>query len=249
METASKDVLFTIAMDLDLPSLLRWCASTARVQRDICKNDNVWRAKLLKDFPDGYPNYQAFNLNKSLRETYVFLYQLSLIKKLLNTEESLYDIFQRKEMLLAGKNLRKVPAFDLPNLETLSLSTNPLTQVPTFNLPNLRQLYLFSNSLTQVPNFHLPNLQLLHLGNNKLQNVPTFHLPNLKEFYLSDNQLTELPVFSLPKLEKFYLGYNRLKDVPDFNFPKLQIFSLVSNPLTEMAKIKLKNKYQNKMYL
>ena len=52
MENASKDVLFTIAMDLDLPSLLRWCQSNSKINRDVCQNDTVWRSKLLKDYSD-----------------------------------------------------------------------------------------------------------------------------------------------------------------------------------------------------
>jgi hypothetical protein len=85
METASKDVLFTIAMDLDLPDLLRWCSSNSRINRDVCQNKDVWRSKLLKD----YPNFQKFELDRSLKENYVFLYQLTYIKKLLNINESL----------------------------------------------------------------------------------------------------------------------------------------------------------------
>ena len=112
METASKDVLFTIAIDLELPELLRWCASSKRIYKYVCGNNDMWRAKLLKDYPD----YEMFKLNQSLREIYVFMYQLSYIKELLNTEETLFDIFQRKEINLSQKGLKKVPAFDLPNL-------------------------------------------------------------------------------------------------------------------------------------
>src|SRR5665647_1117112 len=149
MDAASKDVLFTIAMDLDLPSLLRWCQSGSRIHKDVCNNPNVWRSKLLRDYPD----YEKFDLKKSLKETYVFMYQLSLIKKLLGTEESLYDIFLRKKIDLSNKGLKKVPAFNLPNLRYLDLSNNELTQVPAFDLPNLRVLYLYNNNLTEVPAF------------------------------------------------------------------------------------------------
>ena len=164
METASKDVLFTIAMDLDLPSLLRWCSSSLRINKDVCLNDNVWRSKLLTDYPD----YEKFKLNRSLRETYVFLYQLSYIKKLLKTDESLYDIFLRKELNLSGKGLEKVPAFDLPNLERLDLYNNRLTEVQAFHLPNLQILDLHNNQLTQVPTFDFPKLLKLYLFKNKL---------------------------------------------------------------------------------
>ena len=176
MESTSKDVLFTIAMDLDLPSLLKWCESSARVNRDVCQNDNVWRSKLLREYPD----YQKFELNRSLKETYVFLYQLSYIQGLLNTNESLYDIFHKKHLDLRNKYLKKVPAFDLPNLQNLYLSGNFLTKVPAFNLPNLEGLYLSDNMLTEVPVFNLPNLQKLVLSYNSLTEIPNFNLPNLR---------------------------------------------------------------------
>jgi Leucine-rich repeat (LRR) protein len=164
METASKDVLFTIAMELDLPDLLRWCSSNSRINRDVCQNKDVWRSKLLKDYPD----YLKFKLNRSLKETYVFLYQLTYIKKLLNTNESLYEIFLKKTLNLSDKGLKKVPAFDLPNLQKLDLSFNKLTEVPVFNLLNLQELYLYNNDLTEVPAFDLPKLRVLSLINNKL---------------------------------------------------------------------------------
>ena len=103
MDTASKDVLFTIAMDLDLPSLLRWCQSNSKINRAVCNNLDIWRSKLLRD----YAGYEKFDLNKSLKEIYVFLYQLSLIQEMLDTEESLYDIFIKKKLHLSSKGLKK----------------------------------------------------------------------------------------------------------------------------------------------
>ena len=196
METASKDVLFTIAMNLELPSLLKWCASNSRINRNVCFNDDVWRSKLLKDYPD----YEKFELNRSLRETYILLYQLSYIKKLLNTNESLYDIFQRKKLDLSGKELKKVLAFDLPNLERLYLNKNQLTKVPSFNLPNLQVLELSDNQLKKIPVFRLPKLERLDLYSNQLTEVPALNLPSLKMLFLSDNLLTKVPVFHLPNL-------------------------------------------------
>ena len=188
MESASKDVLFTIAINLELPSLLRWCESNSRINKHVCQNDHLWRSKLLKDYPD----YQKFQLNRSLRETYVFMYQLSYIKKLLKINESLYDIFLKKELNLSNKGLKKVPAFDLPNLQELNLNDNQLTKVPTFDLPNLQQLYLSYNQLTEVPVFILPNLRELTLDNNRLTEIPAFDLPDLEYLYLFNNKLTEM---------------------------------------------------------
>ena len=224
METASKDVLFTIALNLRLPDLLRWCSSNSKINRDVCNNDNVWRSKLLKDYPD----IEIFQLNKSLRETYVFLYQLTYIKELLNSNESIHNIFIRKSLNLSQKGLKKVPAFDLPNLQELELVKNKLTSVPTFNLPNLRILELGGNSLTKVVNFNLPKLQHLHLYNN---------------------QITEVPAFHLPKLQVLSLFGNKLRKVPDFQLPALQLLTLHNNNLDKMTKKEVKEKYKNKVVL
>ena len=221
METASKDVSFTIALNLKLPDLLRWCSSNSKINRDVCNNDNVWRSKLLKDYPD----IEIFQLNKSLRETYVFLYQLTYIKELLNSNESIHNIFIRKSLNLSQKGLKKVPAFDLPNLQELELFKNKLTSVPIFNLPNLRILDLHNNNLTKVPDFNLPKLQYLELYNNQLTEVPAFNLPNLEVLNLFNNKLTK---------------------VPDFRLPNLKVLTLHKNNLDKETRKEVKEKYQNK---
>ena len=222
METASKDVLFTIALNLKLPDLLRWCSINSKINKDVCNNDNVWRSKLLKDYPD----IEIFQLNKSLRETYVFLYQLTYIKELLNSDESIHDIFQRKTLNLSHKGLKKVPAFDLPNLQYLELYKNKLTSVPTFRLSALRILDLHNNNLTEVPDFNLPKLQHLELYNNQLTEVPAFNLPELKMLSLFNNKLTK---------------------VPDFQLPNLQLLTLYNNNLDKSTKKEIKEKYHNKV--
>lgn len=224
METASKDVLFTIAMDLELPSLLRWCQSGSRIQKDVCNNSNVWRSKLLRDYPD----YEKLDLKKSLKETYIFMYQLSLIKKLLNTEESLYDIFLKTKIDLSGKILKKIPAFDLPNLKLLFLSRNNLTEIPTFNLPNVEQLWLNHNQLTKIPPFNFPKLETVDLSHNKLKEGPIFNSLNLEHVFLGNNELTEMPIS---------------------NLPNLRALELYKNNLTEENKKKLKQKYGHKVVL
>jgi Leucine-rich repeat (LRR) protein len=239
MDIASKDVLFSIAMNLELPSLLRWCQSNSRIQKDVCNNDNVWRINLLRDYPD----YEKFDLKRSLKETYVFMYQLSYIKKLLGTEENLYDIFLRKNITLVRKKLNKVPSFDLPNLETLNLSDNMLTEVPEFNLPNLRYLYLDNNQLIKLAMFHLPKLEKLDIHDNNLSEVPAFNLPNLQSLDMSGNRLEKIPLFILPKLRSFSLNNNKLEKLPLFDFKNLHYLSLRNNIFDEREKNRIKNKY------
>ena len=46
-----------LAMNLELPALLRWCVSDKRILDKVCNEESVWRNKLKKDYPD----YQKFN--------------------------------------------------------------------------------------------------------------------------------------------------------------------------------------------
>jgi Leucine-rich repeat (LRR) protein len=220
MDTASKDILFTIAINLELPSLLRWCESNKRINRDVCNNDHVWRAKLLKDYPD----YKRFNLKRSLKETSVFMYQLEYIKKLLNTDKTLYEIFLRDTLNLSFKDLDSVPAFDLPNLGILLLKGNKLKHIPTFNLPNLRVLSVSDNNLEDIPALNFPNLVELSLYGNKLKQLPEMVLPNLRVLSLARNKFTHL-------------------DLPHMKFPKLTYLDFAGNQLSLKEKERLMNMY------
>lgn len=241
MNESSKDVLFTIAMKLDLPDLLRWCTSSSKINKEVCNNDNVWRSKLLIDYPD----FESFNLNRffSLKETYVFLYQLSLIKKLLRTKESLHDIFLKSEIDLSAKKLKKIPALDLPNVQFLFLDNNYLTKIPKFNLPNLRTLDLSANELEEISISNLPNLESLNLFHNRLTRVEIFDLPMLRDLQLSDNHLKNIPAFDLPKLENLNLSSNELTKLPSLNLPNLQRLDLFQNPFSPEEKNKIVKKY------
>ena len=230
METASKDVLFKIALDSELPALLNWCVSSKKFKEKVCNNDDVWRAKLLKDYPEYKELDLSFLSPSSLfplsREKYVFMYQLDYIKKLLNTKKSLKDIFLKKELELSNKNLARIPSLNLPNLEELYVEYNQLTEVPNFNLPSLHFLNLNNNKLREIPKFNFPSLQNLSLDNNQLTKVPNFNLPSLEVLYLDNNQLTEVPIFNLPSLLELHLENNRL---------------------TETSKEEIKKRYGNKV--
>ena len=77
METLSKDIYFTLAKDMEIRDLIDFCIADKRANEKICKNDDVWRYRLEKEFPD----WRDFKLEKSLLNTYVFLYQLKILKE------------------------------------------------------------------------------------------------------------------------------------------------------------------------
>ena len=249
MHRLNKDELSVISMNLDLPVLLNLCESSKDLKEKVCNNPNVWNYKLDKDYPEYKELDLSFLSPYSPRELYVFMYQLNYIKKLLNTKETLKDIFLKKQLDLGNKKLKKIPAFNLPNLERLYLYGNQLTEVPNFNLPNLQELYLYDNQLTEVPPFNLPNLKELYLYDNQLTEVPNFNLRNLQLLSLHHNQLKKVPQFNLPNLLLLSLRDNKLTEIQNFNLPNLQELYLKNNQLTERSKTEIKKKYGNKVYI
>lgn len=51
MEDLPKDVLFSLALEMDLPDLLRFCSSHPKINRKVCNNNNIWWGKLRKEYP------------------------------------------------------------------------------------------------------------------------------------------------------------------------------------------------------
>ena len=74
METASRDVLIKIALELDYIDILSWCVSNKHVNEKVCKNQDFWRILLYKDYsfiPKNFKSKDNRKLYKLLRETIV----------------------------------------------------------------------------------------------------------------------------------------------------------------------------------
>ena len=211
METLPKDIYFTLAKDMEIRDLIDLCIADKRANEKICKNEDVWRYRLEKEFPD----WKQFNLNKSLINTYVFLYQLKILKKKLNLKESIYQLYILQELRFHGQ-LKELPREigNLVNLQELYLSDNQLTEIPKEigNLSKLQILSLTYNGFTQIPKEigNLFNLRILGLYKNKLKVIPKEigNLSNLQELFLSDNKLTKIPkeLGDLRNLQKLNLN-------------------------------------------
>ena len=61
----NKDMLVKIALELDLPDLLNLCLTNPEYNRKICNDNDLWRWKMIKDFPDVEPR---------TKERYILLY-------------------------------------------------------------------------------------------------------------------------------------------------------------------------------
>ena len=203
----NRDEITLLALEMDLPTLLRFCETSKKVKALVCDNDKMWYNKLLKDFP----NYKKLTINAplSFRDIYYLLYKLVILKDKLKLKPSIYTIYTIKNLHLSNQEIIELPKEIgiLINLEHLYLANTKLTKLPIEigNLINLQTLDLSSNYLSELPGEigNLINLENLDLHNNKLLYVPTEmgFLFNLKHLNLSYNlELKRLP-FELGELK------------------------------------------------
>ena len=117
MENFPKDVLFRLALELNLPDLLKLCSTNKRINSLVCERDDIWYAKLNSEFP----NYQM--LKPNLKDNYRLLYQLTILKQKLRLKKNIYELY---------------------NLQLLDLNNNEIKEIPKEigNLTNLQQLNL-----------------------------------------------------------------------------------------------------------
>ncbi|HEY3402430.1 MAG TPA: PKD domain-containing protein [Ohtaekwangia sp.] len=116
---------------------------------------------------------------------------------------------------------------DLPNLETLDLTSNGITSLPSWfgtgTMISLKTLVLNNNQLVTLPdNFvKLANLEILRISINDLNGKWPANfdsLTSIRELHLYDNHIDSLPnLTKLRALEKIDLHKNELRDtVPAF---------------------------------
>lgn len=71
MEKLNRDELFVLALEMDAPSILNLCRTNKRFQEKLCKNDDVWRYKLLKEY--------YISSSKNPKQEYLKLSSLSTV--------------------------------------------------------------------------------------------------------------------------------------------------------------------------
>ena len=218
----NRDELYLLASKMDLPTLLKFCSTSNKVNNLICRADKIWQEKLSRDFPDYYKLYEFETM--SLRALYIKLYQLKIFKEKLNIPRDIYDLYLEEDLFLSKRELTEIPkeiaVFD--NLKDLHLNGNLITSVPKEigNLIHLNMLWLNFNRITEIPDSigNLVNLKDLYLNNNNIETLPTSmgKLKALKSLGLSRNKITKLPVeiCILPNLKHIGLENNPLSEIP-----------------------------------
>jgi hypothetical protein len=218
MDKLTKDALFLIAIELDLPSLLNFCASNSRINKLVCQRDDIWLYKLKAEYPD----YKILNLHKTPKEIYTLFYSLTKLKKTLHITNNIFDIYQMKNLILHNLNISDLPKEIglLSNLQKLDLSHNKIVNLPKEIglLSNLQILDLNHNKIVNLPKEigDLSDLKELNLGSNNIVNLPKEigNLFNLQRLLLPHNNIKNLPkeIINLRNIEHADLSYNKIKD-------------------------------------
>jgi len=144
-----KDMLFKLVLELDYPDLISFC-NNPRVNQLVCKQNDIWLAKLQEDFGDDYqmlkPNFQ---------DNYELLYKLTELKRKLKLKEDIYTRYQSKYLNLAYNRIKEIPK-------------------EIGQLINLQNLYSDGNQIKEIPKEigQLTNLETLDLRNNQIKEIP-----------------------------------------------------------------------------
>ena len=130
-------------------------------------------------------------------------------------------------VVLKENNLSSLPVelLQLPNVETLDVSSNHLTNIsPEISFKSLKYLYLSNNKLIKLPItiWYLPNIKELRVNENVLQSLeeesvdPNSLTKSLETVDISTNHFDVLPQFvlRLPALEKLNVSCNKLTSLP-----------------------------------
>ena len=56
MENLPKDLIMSIALEYDMPTLLSTCLTSRRMKEIICDNETFWMNKLRRDYPETFNN-------------------------------------------------------------------------------------------------------------------------------------------------------------------------------------------------
>ena len=218
MKKLNSDLLFSLAIHLDLPNLLNFCSTNTRINDLVCNREHIWRYKLNQDFPNDFMEFK--DLHKAPKDLYILLWKLKDLKQQLKLGKILFYIYNLQELDLSRrKGLVKLPSSlnALEKLKKLKLNSNKLTKLPKLP-PSLQYLNVSNNELTELP--ELPSsLQRLYVEYNQLTELP--ELPSsLKILSVYNNKLTKLPKLP-PSLQHLYISDNQLtqeklkKEYPD----------------------------------
>lgn len=244
-DVLDENIIFNIAIQLDVPGLLNWCISNKRIDRLLCEKDHIWKYKLNKDFP----YWEELETKKGPKDLYLILSKIEKMakKKVYMREYKNIPIFYNESHLIILKNghvpkniqflenLRRVDIFGassqdlervtkLNNLVILNiLKGETIIEIPRTikNMQNLEYLTIKHTKIKELPKEigELHKLKELVLEDAKLENLPIEIgvLLSLQKIKITDNKLRSLPkeITFLYNLKELSLHRNNLKSLPE----------------------------------
>jgi len=146
-EKLNKNELFSIALEFDLPDLLKFCNLETRINDLICEKKDIWLQKLAEEFPE---NIDKINPKKTYQKLY-----WERLKEQLKYPGTVKELLNTKKLELSINKLSELPKEigNLTNLQSLKLDFNELSELPKeiSNLTNLQELDLSINELSELP--------------------------------------------------------------------------------------------------
>jgi len=141
----NKDVLFIIAKKLSLIDLV----SFTQINKKTYVRTEIWLHKLITE----YPNWKDFKFDRTLKKTYVTLYQLEKLEGKLNLKYNLFDLYNLED--LSDNQIKEIPKEigQLHNLQYICLYNNQINEIPKEigQLHNLKFLDLEYNQIKEIP--------------------------------------------------------------------------------------------------
>lgn len=140
MEDLSKDVLFSFALELDLPDLLRFCNSHPKINGKVCQKNDIWIRKLFAEYP--LLNITGINNPKGLymwlKEKVPYSQSFKKVGKKYVLEKSIVKKGE-KYYIMTEQNR----PLDLEKSEKMEINTSYITQVAEIlQFPNVSPDFL-----------------------------------------------------------------------------------------------------------
>ena len=259
METINHDILYCIAIKLELNDLLRFSMVGKRIY-NIINRDNIWMYKLSQEFPK-YRTLITHFFYSSVKKLYIRIYYLSILNNKLQLNYDIYELFdfEIKYLDVNIKNIKEFPKeikylcveninainngietvpdeiLELDMLVYLNMTHNKIVKFPLkmCNMTNLKELYLNKNFIKEI-SIDLPNLTELNLAHNKLEKISFNNMTNLKRLSLEHNWLTSIDIISLVNLSRLNLSNNLIEEINIENFSELNYLNLSNNHIKDL---------------
>ena len=91
----SREALFSIAIHLDLPQILKLCATNKEIDRKLCQRDPIWNRKIEQVSDQESVQKIKEETNLKGKELYELIYSLIKVKEAFKLKDNIYELYMR----------------------------------------------------------------------------------------------------------------------------------------------------------